>query len=324
MGTGTCETPRVRKGRILIVDDSAAMRSEVAAALLRSGEHEVADQCDNGFAALKAMTDLRPDIVVCDLHMPHCDGIQLLRLRAARPELIQIPFLMLTSMDDGEQKAELLELGAADYVTKPFHARELLARVRVHFKLRVAQEELKAANERLLELACTDALTGAFNRRHLDNVLEQEIPRHVRYGMPFSIALLDVDHFKRVNDQHGHATGDRVLTTIAATLKALVRRADVVCRYGGEEMCVVLPSTGAAGAMILSERLRAAIDESEHRDEKGNALRVTASVGIASAESRDPDLDGQRLIRRADRALYAAKSAGRNQVKVWSATWGDD
>ncbi len=309
---------------MLIIDDSATMRREVATALLRSGEYAVADECDNGFAALKAMTDLRPDIVICDVEMPHCDGPTLLRLRASRPELADIPFLMLTSADESDRKADLLEAGAADYVTKPFHERELLARVRIHYRLRTAQEELKVANERLYELACTDSLTGIYNRRHLDRILEQEIPRHVRYGMPFSAMLVDVDHFKRVNDTYGHVVGDQVLKAIATTLNRLVRRADVVCRYGGEEMCVVLPSTGAAGAMILGERLRDAVEKLSHQDLDGQPFRVTASFGVAAAESRDPQLDAKKLLARADQALYAAKSGGRNRVKLWSGTWGED
>lgn len=315
-----CDDARVRKGRILVVEDSPAIRRGVATALLRSGEYDVVNECDNGFAALKAMTDLKPDVVICDLEMPHCDGATLLRLRAARADLVDIPFVMLTSVDDQERKVELLEKGAADYVTKPFHERELLARVRTHFKLRVAQEELKLLSDQLYQLACTDGLTGLFNRRHLNTVLDQEIPRHLRYGMPFSIALIDVDHFKRVNDEHGHATGDRVLASIAATLKARVRRADVVARYGGEEMCIVLPSTGSVGAMILAERLRQALQDHVHGDEQGRELRVTASFGVASAEVRDPELDGQQLLTRADQALYAAKRAGRNRVMLWSAS----
>ncbi len=118
--------------------------------------------------------------------------------------------------------------------------------------------------------------------------------------------------------------GDQVLKAIATTLNRLVRRADVVCRYGGEEMCVVLPSTGAAGAMILGERLRDAVEKLSHQDLDGQPFRVTASFGVAAAESRDPQLDAKKLLARADQALYAAKSGGRNRVKLWSGTWGED
>lgn len=306
-----------RKGRIVVVDDSVSIRREVASTLFRSGDFEVVAECDDGFAALKALIDLKPDVVVCDLNMPHCSGAQLLRMKAARPSLEEIPVIILTSDTDVTRKVDLLELGAADYVTKPFHPRELLARVRIHHRLRVVQEQLKAANERLYDLACTDGLLGISNRRHLDKVLENEVARHVRYGLPLGLILVDVDHFKQVNDVHGHATGDAVLAAIAGTLKGLVRRADIVARYGGEEICIVLTSTGTSGAMVLAERLRAAVEDVTHRNAVGDALRVTASFGVAVADAPSAGMDVKTLLARADHALYAAKRAGRNRVVLW-------
>ncbi len=308
----------MRKGRILIVDDSPATRSQVASAVFRSGEHEVVGECADGFAALKAMVDIRPDLVVCDLNMPHCDGVQLLRMKAARSSLEEIPVIILTSDTDLTRKVSLLEQGAADYLNKPFHPRELLARLRIHFRLRTVQEELKAANERLYDLACTDGLLGIFNRRHLDRILEVEVARNLRYGVPFGLLMIDVDHFKRVNDVHGHTVGDAVLTSIATTLKGHVRRADTVARYGGEEICVVLASTGRDGATTLAERLRAAVEAISHRDATGSSLRVTASFGVTVADELDPALDVKTLLVRADQALYSAKRAGRNRVVVWT------
>jgi diguanylate cyclase (GGDEF)-like protein len=308
----------VRKGRVLVVDDSAAVRKEVVAVLSASEEFEVIAECEDGFAALKSMADIKPDLVLCDLVMPGCDGIQFLRLRAARAGLDQIPVLMLTSAGDQDRKVELLELGAADYITKPFHRGELLARVRIHCRLRVLSDDLKVANERLYELSCTDGLTGMFNRRHLDKVLEAEVSRHLRYGLPLGVILVDVDHFKKINDEHGHATGDVVLKSIGNTLKGLVRRADIVARYGGEEICIVLASTGEKGSMILAHRLRAAVEALDHAGASGDTVKATASFGVVTAEEKDPKLDVATLLHRADHALYTAKKTGRNKVISWN------
>jgi len=307
-----------RKGRILVVDDSLAVRREVARTLFGSGGYEVVGESADGFAALKATVDVRPDVVLCDLNMPHCDGAQFLRMKKARTQLDEIAVIILTSDDDLTRKIFLLEQGADDFVAKPFHPRELLARVRIHFRLRLAQEQLRAANERLYDLACTDSLLGIFNRRHFDLSLEAEVARHVRYGSPFGLVLLDVDHFKQVNDRHGHATGDAVLTAIAATLKKHVRRADVVARYGGEELGVLLPNTGRVGALILAERLRVAVEEILHLDARGFAFQVTASLGVAVVDASEPALTARAMINRSDRALYAAKRGGRNRVVVGS------
>ena len=304
----------MRKGRILVVDDSPAVRREVVETLEASGEFEAPRECEDGFAALRAMAEHKPDIVLCDLVMPTCDGINFLRLRAAKPELLPIPVLMLTSAADQDKKVDLLERGAADYITKPFHRGELLARVRIHFRLRVLQEQLEQANARLYDLSCTDGLTGLYNRRHLDRVLEAEVSRHVRYALPLTLLLVDVDHFKKVNDTHGHLTGDIVLKEIARTLAAMIRKADVLCRFGGEEMCIVLASTGMTGALILADRLRAAIEALALVSDSGTPLQVTISIGAAAAEAdkgvRTPDA----LLAAADRALYAAKTGGRNRV----------
>jgi diguanylate cyclase (GGDEF)-like protein len=308
----------VRKGRVLVIDDSAAVRKEVVAVLSASDEFEVVAECEDGFAALKSMADIKPDLVLCDLVMPSCDGIQFLRLRAARAGLDQIPVLMLTSAGDQDRKVELLELGAADYIVKPFHKGELLARVRIHCRLRVLSDDLKVANERLYELSCTDGLTGMFNRRHLDKVLEAEVSRHLRYGLPLGVILVDVDHFKKINDDHGHVTGDIVLKNISNTLKGLVRRADIVARYGGEEICIVLASTGEKGSMILAHRLRAAVEALDHSGPAGDPVKATASFGVVTAEDKDAKLDVPMLLERADQALYTAKKTGRNKVVSWN------
>jgi PleD family two-component response regulator len=220
----------VRRGRVLIVDDSVSVRREIVQALSSTDEFEVPRESEEGFGALKLLGEFKPDVVICDLVMPGLDGVGFLRLKAVRPDVVHIPVLMLTSADDTNRKVEILERGAADYVTKPFHPRELLARVRTLYKQRVLQEELEIANLKLYELSCTDALTAVFNRRHFNSSLDAEVSRFQRYGTPVSLILVDVDHFKSVNDRFGHTIGDTVLRDIADTLRNVVRKADIVAR----------------------------------------------------------------------------------------------
>lgn len=304
------------RGRILVVDDSAPVRAAVAETLRQAGDLGEVLEAEDGLVALRLMAEERPDLVVCDLVMPGCDGIQLLRLRAAKPELASIPVLILTADTELDRKVELFDRGASDYVCKPFDPRELVARVRVHLRLKLMAEDLAAANEKLYRLSCTDPLTELFNRRHFNNVLDVEVARLQRYGIPLALILADVDHFKRVNDEHGHPVGDEVLRRVAVTLGRSVRKADVVARYGGEEIAIVLTNTGTAGAFVLAERLRAAVETTPVQAGE-RTVRCTASFGVAAADTSADVTDAAKLVSRADCALYAAKRDGRNRVVMW-------
>jgi two-component system cell cycle response regulator len=304
------------RGRILVVDDSAPVRAAVAETLRQAGDLEEVLEAEDGLVALRLMAEAKPDVVVCDLVMPGCDGIQLLRLRSAKPELASIPVLILTADTELDRKVELFDRGASDYVCKPFDPRELVARVRVHLRLKLMAEDLAAANEKLYRLSCTDPLTDLFNRRHFNNVIDVEVARLQRYGIPLALILTDIDHFKRVNDEHGHLVGDEVLRRVAVTLGRSVRKADVVARYGGEEIAIVLTNTGTAGAFVLAERLRAAVEKTEVQAGE-RAVRCTASFGVAAADTSADLTDAASLVSRADSALYAAKRDGRNRVVMW-------
>ena len=296
---------------LLIIDDSATMRSQLRAALEEAfDEIEIVEEAD-GLAGFKTMLVRRPDLVLCDLVMPGFDGQKLLTMRAQKPDAAAIPVIMLTAADDIERKVELLDKGAADYVTKPFHPKELAARVRVHLRLKQLSDEVQAANARLEALATTDELTGLYNRRHFDRLLAGEHQRTTRYKTPLSIALVDVDHFKDVNDTYGHQMGDEVLRNMGSLIKSAVRTTDLAARYGGEEICVILPHTPLTGALELAERLRLLTEEATHTLGE-HTIRKTISVGVscssAGAES------AAELLKRADEALYAAKRSGRNRV----------
>ncbi len=194
--------------------------------------------------------------------------------------------------------------------------RDVTERRRIERELRETTVALESANEQLERLANTDPLTGLANRRHFTGMLEREKERSVRYSRPLSIVLLDLDHFKKVNDTHGHAAGDDVLRAAAAVLEAACRDVDLAARIGGEELALLLPETDAQGAEIVAERVREEIEAGRHRSPDGVRFRVTASIGVAS--SRGGEESGEDLLQASDKALYAAKDGGRNRVVIAS------
>jgi diguanylate cyclase (GGDEF)-like protein len=276
---------------------------------------EVVSSCreaSNGVEAYKKVLESVPDLILCDLVMPSVDGFKFLSLLRARPELRDVPVILLTGKTDVETKIRGLELGASDYVTKPFDAGELLARIRVQLKIKALQDELRRSNERLRELSSVDPLTQLYNRRHFMKALEVEFERTDRYDQPLAFAMLDIDHFKRLNDAHGHQAGDDVLRGLGAVLRKAVRATDIPARYGGEEFCVILPQTSLEGAREFGERLRLSVETTSF-EAQGKQLTATISVGVSACPSPAVGC-GEDLIRLADEALYRAKAGGRNRV----------
>jgi diguanylate cyclase (GGDEF)-like protein len=255
--------------------------------------------------------------------MPGFDGLKFLALRATRPELANIPVIMLTAEGEASRKVEVFELGASDYVTKPFDDEELMARVRVHYRLKILQDELREANRRLEALADTDGLTGLYNRRYFDALLLRELQRTARYKTPIGVALIDIDHFKYVNDSFGHPMGDEVLRNVARLVTAGVRVTDCAARYGGEEVAIVFTQTTAQGVAEVTERLRHTLEQFEHVYE-GRSVKRTASIGVALIDGKGVPLTPKELVERADRALYRAKRSGRNRVITWTSELDSD
>ncbi|BDU70239.1 diguanylate cyclase response regulator [Geothrix oryzae] len=301
--------------RILIVDDNTMIRSEIKAVLMKDGGFSHFMEAADGLTAFKTIMETPPDLVLCDLVMPGFDGLKFLGLKASRKELAQIPVIILTAEDDLDRKAEILERGASDYVTKPFHEKELLARVRIHTKLKLLQDELREMNVQLEALSVTDVLTGLANRRRLMTRLEEEVQRARRYKTPLSVVMIDIDHFKQVNDSYGHAMGDEVLRNIGAMLKASLRTTDLAARYGGEELTLVLPHTDIPAALQVAENLRQKFSEMDHTLD-GVTIRKTASMGLAARNGQGEMPDAEDLLKHADEALYRAKQGGRNRVEV--------
>ncbi|MDX2052063.1 MAG: diguanylate cyclase [Polyangiaceae bacterium] len=302
---------------VLIIDDSESMRKRVVTIIADAGVEAKTITAASGAEALAVMAENRVSLVLCDIEMPGLDGFHFLRLKRSRPEFADIPVIMLTVREDPRAKVQGLTEGASDYLTKPFFDEELVARVRVHLKLKTLQDELRNKNARLEEMSRTDALTDLSNRRHFVELLESELARSMRYAPPLSLLMVDIDNFKRVNDEFGHLVGDRALVHVAGALKSLLRKCDYAARYGGEEFALVLPQTDAAGALVVAERCRIAVEAMRFpmpwgRDE---GPPITVSLGVASYP--DPRIkSAEDLMRMADDALYASKRAGRNRVTV--------
>jgi diguanylate cyclase (GGDEF)-like protein len=298
---------------VLIIDDSDSVRERIIRTLesydLFSRYHEA----DDGLEGFKKLLSAPVDVILCDLEMPRIDGFKFLNMIKARPDLQDIPVIILTGMNDRELKIKGLEKGASDYITKPFDPEELVARVKIHLKIKHLQDDLKRTNELLLELSNTDHLTGLFNRRYLMEALEKEFQRNLRKGGNLSLILLDIDHFKMVNDTYGHLQGDVVLNKVALQLQKELRSYDIAARYGGEEFVALLPDAMLKEAQFVAERVRQAIQETKFSGAL-SALAITVSMGIATL----PTPDGttvDNFIKMADDALYRAKANGRNRVE---------
>lgn len=299
---------------VLLVDDSPGLREEVRRLIPRLGVVGECREAADGIEAYRKVLEAIPDLILCDLVMPSVDGFKFLTLLRSRTEARDIPVILLTGKTDVETKIRGLELGASDYVTKPFDAGELLARIKVQLKIKALQDELRRSNERLQELSSTDPLTQLHNRRHFMTVLAAEFERADRYDLPLSFAMLDIDHFKRVNDSFGHQAGDDVLRALGLLLKRELRTTDIPGRYGGEEFCAILPQTGLEGAREFADRFRVTV-ESTSFQAQGHELRMTISVGVSACPGARVG-SGEDLIRLADEALYRAKGDGRNCVRA--------
>lgn len=294
---------------ILVVEDDQAIAQMIKLILSKQG-HSLRHVVD-GRQALSVILEWLPDLIISDVMMPGMDGFAMAE-QLQKSELTKsIPIVFVTAMSQTENLSHGLNLGAVDYITKPFRALELEARVRSALRLKTAQDDLRRANAELTDLAMIDSLTELKNPRFVNEYLAQALPHSARYGEPLSILMIDLDHFKKVNDTHGHLVGNDVLKELANILRTQARQADAVCRYGGEEFLVISPNTSLSAASLLGERLRSTVSCYNF---PGVPWTVTVSIGIATYEPKR-DRDANALIARADSALYLAKNEGRNVVR---------
>ena len=301
-----------RSFTIAIVDDDAAIRRLVRLFLTRAGYTSF--ECTTGEEARAALTSQPWDLAILDRRLPDIDGAVLAHEIKAIPDLRPRYIVMLTGEDEQEDKVQGLELGADDYITKPFQYPELLARIRAGKRIVDLQKELLETNKRLELLSITDGLTKLYNHRYFQDELLRAFEESHRYQRPLSLAIIDLDYFKKVNDTHGHAVGDEVLKSVSSIFKDSVRSADLVARYGGEEFAVMMPEAELDDAVAFAEKIRSLIEQTPMQTSAG-VLPVTVSIGVAAVpQSRIQS--AKQLVVQADKALYRAKKAGRNQVQA--------
>ncbi|GGJ51983.1 diguanylate cyclase [Deinococcus roseus] len=307
------------KGDILIVDDNPHNLTLLAGILREAGYRVRAAK--SGQLALDQAGFARPDLIMLDIMMPEMDGYETCRRLKATEHGPLIPVIFISALNDVLDKVRGFEVGGVDFVTKPFQAEEVLARVDCQLKIFRLQRELAAlnaileeknrelerANAELTRHATTDVLTGLFNRRKFIEAAEEEIKFSQRHGTPFALVMLDVDHFKKVNDTHGHDQGDEVLRHVAKLLRSRVRTTDITARWGGEEFMVLLRHTDLKAGEKMAEKMR----ESLALTPAGSVGAVTASFGVTAFEPTDTLTS---LSSRVDALLYEAKAAGRNRV----------
>ena len=299
---------------LLVIDDSPAQRGVIRAAVEAAGIFSRILEAQDGLEGLKALLGESVDVVLCDLDVQGLEGDKLLRLKASGSALANLPFVFLTGEGALERKVRVLEDGACDAIAKPFHPADLVARLRLHLKVKRLQDELLVKNARLAELSTVDPLTRLRTRRYAQEFLAVEFLRSRRYGNPLAVCMADLDHFKAINDEHGHAGGDAVLRTVGGLLAASVRATDVAGRYGGEEFVIVMPQAPTSGMAIWGDRFRVKVAETSVDVGGGRQVRATVSGGIAAYH---PDMTSpEDLLAAADTALYAAKERGRNRFVI--------
>ena len=300
---------------ILAADDDPDNLALIRILLEREGYCVLA--VENGREAVDHISVRRPDLVILDVMMPVMDGLEACRCIKGNAGTRDIPVIFLSARDETEVQVSGLSLGANDFIRKPFKGEELLARVKVAIRLSRERETLRASAEEARvhaelaeEQALTDALTGLLNRYGLQRSLGHELAEARRYHRPLACLMMDIDHFKTVNDEHGHTIGDMALQQVARILTEGVRGSDMVFRYGGEEFLALLPETNLEGAAGLAEKIR---ENACHRfyGESEDTFSLTLSIGVASLCDGE---SGNDLVARADLALYQAKERGRNRV----------
>ena len=296
--------------KILIVEDEAINRKLVKKSLQTAG-YEITE-AEDGLAAWELFQQEPFQLVITDWMMPGLNGPELVHKIRESGQKQYTYIIMLTAMNDEDNVVSGLESGADEYLTKPFNGRELVARVASGVRILKLEEQLMHARHQMEVLAMHDGLTDLFNRRAIEEHAEAEFSKAIRKDRPLSIILLDIDHFKNVNDQYGHKVGDTTLQHVEKILSDGIRTDDRVGRWGGEEFIVILPETELESALVVAERLRVRTAEAAIPLENEATLSVHISLGVACANGQFKSL--ANFIDAADQALYQAKQTGRNKV----------
>lgn len=286
---------------ILIVEDELLFAKNLAQKLQKLG-YKVIKIVSSGEGAIKQITKDKPDLILMDIAIKgHLNGIETAK---TIQETYHIPVIYLTAYGDDDTLNKVFETQAYGYIIKPFKDQELKAILQIAFK----QYEY---NQKLEKQATTDPLTGVFNRRQFFDLAEKEIARSLRYHEPFSLLMIDIDHFKKINDTYGHSIGDEIIKNVAKTIFNNLREVDLIGRFGGEEFIIILSKTELKDAVLVAERLRLKIESSSIKS-ADQIIKCTVSIGIGTYQENDQNIID--IINRADECLYCAKNQGRNQV----------
>jgi len=304
------------KATVLLVEDSKS-QAGLAKDFLEQDGYDVI-WAEDGKSAIKEVKTNHVDIVLLDLVLPDMSGNEICRWLKLNDDTKGIPIIMLTVKDAVTDKVAGLEAGADDYLPKPYNNVELNARIYAALRTKALQDELRQKNRQLQDLlkqveimAITDPLTGLYNRRYAASMLEKEFAQALRYETSLACLMLDIDHFKNINDAFGHQAGDSVLKETAEIIKSSLREADTAARWGGEEFVVLLPQTKKEDSLQPASKILAAISAHKFKDMPNR--KITVSIGIANAMARSIDT-ADKLMQAADSALYEAKKKGRNRV----------
>jgi diguanylate cyclase (GGDEF)-like protein len=313
-----------KKSIILVVDDRPA-NLKVLLSFLKVYAFSIR-VAESGERALRSLEDEQPDLILLDVMMPGINGFETCKQIKANKATADIPVIFMTALDSLEDKVAGFAAGGVDYITKPFQQIEVLARIKTHLTMRQQKQALEKAQNKLLQqkqllekMSITDDLTGLYNRRHLNTVLKREFRYSERYTVDLSCLLLDLDHFKKVNDTYGHEFGDTVLRKFSTILSNCIRSSDYVFRFGGEVFVILLPHTDREGAKNTGEKFCNVIAGETIQDNDSDiSITVTVSIGVSTMQTHQPEKPHD-LINLADKALYTAKENGRNQVVVYDA-----
>lgn len=297
------------KRRILVVDEDQQSASIIRESLAQQG-HEVTI-AHTASDAKQFVHSLPPHLVMIDVHAPNLNGMDLLlELRALASNF---SIIIISDKNSPQEVAGGLDAGADDYIAKPFHKNELVARVRAQLRLRDMNEQLLSSNARLQELVDLDDLTGLLNMRSTFERLEYELKRGKRYNRRVCVVMMDMDHFKSVNDGHDHLFGSFVLSEVGKVIRSSIRTIDIAARYGGDEFLIVLSEIDKEAAFSFCERLRLSIEEYDFQNGP-DRMKLTTSIGFSLTDPNFPEVDPRQLVRVADWALYDAKRSGRNRI----------
>jgi len=299
--------------RILIAEDDPISRRLLEAKLAKWGFKVIVTK-DGDSAWQVLQSDDAPRIAILDWMMPVMDGVEVCRRMRKEQREPYTYIILLTALHRDEDLVTGLEAGADDYITKPFKADELRARLRAGVRIIELQNDLIEAREALREKATHDPLTGLWNHEEILHILERELARAQREEEAVSLIIGDLDHFKRVNDTYGHPAGDAVLRLTADRMRSLVRSYDSIGRYGGEEFFVVLPGCDRECAITIAERIRLGVG-SDLMEVSGAVIPVTISLGLG-VKRKGNHFDWNSLVQAADQALYRAKEKGRNRLEI--------